>query len=214
MTALPTHRSMLSGLPSAFGGTLPTTDEPGRSERERPEFRLVQEGLVLHLPELRLRARHLCRGADLAEELVQDTALRALRFAHTFQVGSQVRAWLMRILKNVFISKMRRRSIERRVLEGARVDPNGWANRSSVQEPPALPRPVQRALLGLPPQLRETVVLVDLEELSYREAAERQQVPVGTIMSRLHRGRARLGERLAEVKSSSSAASTAASTAA
>lgn len=177
-----------------------------RSPNEAPELRTVREGLVLHLPELRVRARYLCRQPDLAEELVQDTAVRALFFAHTFQVGSQLRAWLMRILKNVFISKMRRRSIEQRVLEGARVDPNGWASRTTVQDHHEMPSRVGRALSALPPQLRETVVLVDLEELSYREAAERQQVPVGTIMSRLHRGRARLRLPLAEAAPSCAAA--------
>jgi RNA polymerase sigma-70 factor (ECF subfamily) len=99
-------------------------------------------------------------------------------------------------MKNVFISSRRRISTERRIVEGARVDPNGWAYLCSVELSPGLSPPVARALAGMPEHLRSVLELVDLGEHSYKDAAEVEQVPVGTIMSRLHRGRARLASKL------------------
>ncbi len=155
-------------------------------------------GLAGLLPDLRRRARGLLRNAERAEDLVQDTVERALRFRDSFRSGSYLRAWVMRILHNVFISQRRRVTTERRILEGAGVDPNGWARHEPALLLPGLSPRVQQAMLSLPERLREVVRLVDLEEHSYREAAEQQNVPVGTVMSRLHRGRARLAETLRE----------------
>lgn len=165
-------------------------------------------GIALLLPDLRRRARGLARTVERAEDLVQDTIERALRFRDSFRSGSQLRAWLMRILHNVFVSQHRRVVTERRILEGARVDPNGWARDRPTLLLPGLSPNVAAAMDSLPEHLREVVRLVDLEERSYRDAAEFAQVPVGTVMSRLHRGRARLAAALAEpVASDESSAS-------
>ncbi len=150
------------------------------------------QSLAAHLPDLRRRALVLTRDAFRADDLVQDTIERALRFESTFHDGGYLRAWLMRIMQNVYISRLRRASTERRILERAGVDPNGWASFTTTTLMPGLSPKVERALRELSPHLREVVSLVDLEEASYRDAADAQNVPVGTVMSRLHRGRARL----------------------
>jgi RNA polymerase sigma-70 factor, ECF subfamily len=159
----------------------------------------VEMHLSNHLPELRRRARVLTRDPHRADDLVQDTLERALRFKHTFREGGHLRAWLMRIMHNVFISQRRRSTTERRVLEGAGLDPNGWATLVPALLTPGLSPPVSRALDEIPDQLRKVVELVDLQDHSYKDAAEVTSVPLGTVMSRLHRGRARLAEALGKV---------------
>jgi len=144
------------------------------------------------LPDLRRRARRLTESSATAEDLVQDTLERALRFRRSFVLGSNLRAWMMRILSNTFISTRRRRTIERRVLEQAAHDPNGWTSGEPSVQRPALMPSLELALDHLPPRIGVTLRLVDLGDASYRDAAEILDVPVGTIMSRLHRGRARL----------------------
>lgn len=156
----------------------------------------VEEGMGALLPEMRRRARQLTGDSSRADDLVQDTVERALRFKHTFRSGGHLRAWLFRIMQNVFISSRRRLSTERRIMEGARVDPNGWATLRPTTMSPGLSPPVERALESMPEHLRTVVTLVDLGEHSYKDAAQAEDVPVGTIMSRLHRGRARLAAEL------------------
>jgi RNA polymerase sigma-70 factor (ECF subfamily) len=165
--------------------------------RELSRTLSVEEGVGLLLPDLTRRALQLCRTFDRAEDLVQDTVERALRFKNSFHLGGHLRAWLFRIMQNVFISQKRRGATERRIVEGAGIDPNGWAALAPSHIVPSLSPPVERALDELPERLRAVITLVDLEEGSYREAAENQNVPIGTVMSRLHRGRARLAHSLA-----------------
>lgn len=153
-----------------------------------------KDGIAALLPELRRRALLLTRDASRADDLVQDTVERALRFESTFRSGGYLRAWLMRIMQNVFISRRRRAGTERRILERAGVDPNGWVSLTATNLMPDLSPPVAQALRELSPHLEEVVRLVDLDEASYRDAACAKDVPVGTIMSRLHRGRAKLRE--------------------
>lgn len=148
------------------------------------------------LPDLRRRARFLTGSGSATEDLVQDTLERALRFRNSFVAGSNLRAWLMRILSNTFISNRRRQTIERRVLEEAAHDPNGWTNLAPTAMKLGLTRSLERELDRLPSRIGLTLRLVDLEEASYREAAQALDVPVGTVMSRLHRGRARLAQAL------------------
>lgn len=150
----------------------------------------------MYFPDLLRRARKLAGDTSRADDLLQDTVERALRFQDSFQSGGYVRAWLFRIMQNVFISQRRRAATERRVLEGAGVDPNGWATLKPTLLSPGLSPPVERALTELPDHLRSVVTLVDLGESSYKDAAQVEDVPVGTIMSRLSRGRARLAAQL------------------
>jgi RNA polymerase sigma-70 factor (ECF subfamily) len=159
--------------------------------------------LVKLYPELRARAQRLTGESAAAEDLVQDTIERALRFAPTFALGTQPRAWAMQILFSVFVTRWRRRRRERRALESLGADPYAWTQPARFAPPDAgdgaiLPS-AQRTFDALPEHFRAVLVLVDLERRTYREAARELGVPVGTVMSRVHRGRKLLGAELAVV---------------
>ncbi len=149
------------------------------------------------LPQLRLRALKLSRDRDLAEDLLQETALRALSFEGSYKSDTNLKAWLHQILFSVFVTRCRRRRRNSRfVLEHA-ADPNLWCGEREPNRPnEGLSPPVQRAIQALPQQFGCVVVLVDLQDLSYGEAAEQLGVPIGTVMSRLHRGRRLLAGKL------------------
>jgi RNA polymerase sigma-70 factor (ECF subfamily) len=118
-----------------------------------------------------------------AEDLVQDTMLTAYRFFHRFEPGTNCKAWLFKILTNTFINKYRKKVREREDVAVASRDPEGALVGSLLSDD------VKRALEGVPHDYRMAVVLCDLEEFSYKEIADIMDCPVGTVMSRLHRGR-------------------------
>lgn len=150
------------------------------------------------LPQLRLRALKLCRERDAAEDLLQDTVLRALSFESSYERNTNLKAWLYQVMFSVFITRCRRRRRGSRFLAEHGADPNLWCSSPEPTKPKeALSPPVQRAIRELPAQFGQVVVLVDLQELSYGEAAEQLGVPIGTVMSRLHRGRRLLKAELA-----------------
>jgi RNA polymerase sigma-70 factor (ECF subfamily) len=154
-----------------------------------------------HLGSLYAVALRLTRNERDAEDLVQDTALRAYRFFHRYEAGSNGRAWLFKILHNTFLTRYRRRSREREVLEQLAEEPTPVLY-EEADDPEKqlltefLSEDVRRALDRLPEEFRTAVVLCDLEEFSYKEIAEIMECPVGTVMSRLHRGRRMLQEAL------------------
>lgn len=150
------------------------------------------------VPRLRRRALALSKNPVDADDLVQDTIVRALRFAHTFQRGTNLDGWLRQILTSVFISRCRRLTRERRALEALTVDPCAWTRPEAGSPMGALSPPVERALADLPEKFSDVVALVDLADHSYREAAEELDVPIGTVMSRLSRGRRMLATNLRE----------------
>lgn len=149
----------------------------------------ARSAIAAVLPSLSARALRLSRSRADADDLVHDTVLRALRFEGTFQPGTNARAWMHQILSSVFISKMRSRSRERRALERFVHDPNLTATLTNPAPLRVVSDRVHAALAALPPKFRRAVELVDLEDHSYREAAEQLGVPVGTVMSRLFRAR-------------------------
>lgn len=153
-------------------------------------------GLVEMTPELLGRALRLSRSPATAEDLVQDTVERAIRFAAHYEPGTNLRAWVHQILFSVFVTRCRRSRRERNALDVLATDPCAWTAPEGRAEMHALSPGVRRALSTLPPCFRDVVVLVDLEEMSYKDAAARLSVPVGTVMSRLHRGRKLLAEAL------------------
>lgn len=142
-----------------------------------------------------------------AEDLVQETYLRAFRSYGTFRPGTNLRAWLFRILTNAHINRYRART--RRPEETALDDfedrvepgPNSISNHGRSAEDELLEELSMSEMLdaveGLPPAYGEAVILADVEGFSYREIAERLDVPIGTVMSRLHRGRQALRRKLA-----------------
>ena len=154
----------------------------------------LRRGLADLAPELFGRALRMTRSPAAAEDLVQDTVERAIRFEGQYQHGTNLRAWVYQILFSVFVTKCRRGRRERNALDVLSNDPCAWTMPDRAAEMHALSPPVARALDSLPRGFRDAVILVDLEEMSYKDAADRLGVPVGTVMSRLHRGRTMLAE--------------------
>jgi RNA polymerase sigma-70 factor (ECF subfamily) len=156
-------------------------------------------------------ALRMTRSEADAEDLVQDTYIRALRFREQFTPGTNLKAWLFRILTNTFINEYRRRSRAPETTELADVDESALyrrmsreraASQSSEPEKEFLDgivsSEVKDALEALPEKFRATVLL-DVEGFSYKEIAEMLGIPIGTVMSRLHRGRKFLQQRLHDV---------------
>jgi RNA polymerase sigma-70 factor (ECF subfamily) len=134
------------------------------------------------VPALRRYARALTRNVELADDLVQDTLVRALRSEHLFH-GGDLRSWLYTILTN--LNRNRLRSLARRPA----VQTIGDNDASDMSGPEAGGRDIERALAALAEDQRAALLLVVLEGLTYREVAEVQGVPIGTVMSRLARAR-------------------------
>lgn len=150
----------------------------------------LRRRLCEFLPPLRLRALKLCRERDAADDLVQETVLRALSFESSYQSDTNLKAWLYQVMFSVFITRCRGRRRSSRFLAEHGADPNLWCGNPDPHLPQeALSPPVERAINHLPSHFGQVVVLVDLQDLSYSEAAHQLGVPIGTIMSRLHRGR-------------------------
>ena len=142
-------------------------------------------GVEAAIPALRRYARALTRNADIADDLVQDTLVRALRSEHLFH-GGDVRSWLYTILTN--LNRNRLRSLARRPA----LSPIEDNDAPDMAGPEAGGRDIERALATLVDDQRTALLLVVLEGLSYREVAEVQGVPIGTVMSRLARARAQI----------------------
>lgn len=169
---------------------------------DRQEFeRLVGE----HLSGLFGAALRLTRNRANAEDLLQETFLRAWRSFHTFRPGTNARAWLYRILMNAYIDAYRKTTREPEVVDQDDVDE--FYLYSKVQESDEYKRAgnpeeaflatlmdadVKAALESLPERFRAAVILADIEGFSYKEIAEILDIPIGTVMSRLHRGRRQL----------------------
>lgn len=142
------------------------------------EFQRMVEAAI---PALRRYARALTRDTDIADDIVQDTLVRALRSEHLFH-GGDVRAWLYTILTN--LNRNRLRSISRRPTLTPIKDGD-----AALTGPDTGSRDIARALDELAEEQRTALLLVVLEGLTYREVAEVQGVPIGTVMSRLARAR-------------------------
>ena len=154
---------------------------PGR----HPSF---DEEAVQHLPAIFDTALRLCGAEADAQDLTHDTYVRALAAADRYERRSSLRAWLLTILHNLFRTRLRDRSrhaqveLDEEVLAAApEGEPVRWRAVTPVQ--------LDAALQSLPLKLREVVVLRDLQGLSYREISQVLDVPAGTVMSRLSRGR-------------------------
>jgi RNA polymerase sigma-70 factor (ECF subfamily) len=154
--------------------------------------------LTAELPRLRAHARRLCKNDSDASDLVQDTVVRALTYEAQFTDGSNLRAWLQQILRSVFITRYRRSCRERRALERLAHDPCAWTQRDAAPTMSCLTANAEGALSGLPEPFRHVVELVDLAGYEYRDAAQALDVPVGTVMSRLHRARRALAQQLTD----------------
>ena len=163
-----------------------------------------------HVDSLYGAAYRLTRNPRDAEDLVQDSLLRAYRFWDSFQQDSNCKAWLLRIVTNTFINEYQRRKRSREILDAASAEQEATdgvlvhADAHDKQSPEralveaSVSDDVQRALEQLPDDFRTAVILCDMQGLSYKEIAEIMQCPVGTVMSRLFRGRKLLAAALRE----------------
>jgi RNA polymerase sigma-70 factor (ECF subfamily) len=167
--------------------------------KRRPSRADFEREALPHLPALYSAALRLTRNERDAEDFVQDAVLRAYRFFDTFEAGTNCKAWLFRILTNVFCNRYRSREREREILDEAESSEanveqfTAGGDRGRDVETALLGRmvseDVERALAEVPEDFRMAVILADLEDFSYKEIAEIMECPAGTVMSRLFRGR-------------------------
>jgi RNA polymerase sigma-70 factor (ECF subfamily) len=177
------------------------------ARHKRSEF---ERQALVHSDALFGAAYRLTRNPRDAEDLVQDALLRAYRFWDSFQQDSNCKAWLLRIVTNTFINEYQRRKRSREVLDAATAEQDATdgvlvhAAANDKQSPESaliagsVSDDVQRALDQLPDDFRTAVILCDMQGLSYKEIAEIMDCPVGTVMSRLFRGRKLLAGALRE----------------
>jgi len=149
---------------------------------------------LAHLPRLRRYARALTGDRFAADDLVQDTVERALSRSTLFRQESKLDSWLLTIMHNIFISQIRHQAVQPLI---ASLDDSPESAVRGTETDMLGVRDLERALALLPLEQREVVLLVGLEELSYDETAQILGIPVGTVMSRLSRGRERLRSVLA-----------------
>ncbi|MEM6793095.1 MAG: sigma-70 family RNA polymerase sigma factor [Acidobacteriota bacterium] len=162
---------------------------------------------IPYLDPLYNMAYRLTRNAEDAQDLVQETYLKAYKYYDKFQKGTNLKAWLFRIMKNTFINGYRKRQNQPRQSAFSDIE-DSFESMVSDQATEKIKDPeqtfldqvmdedVQRALDSLREDYRLVILLVDLEDFSYKEAAEILEVPVGTVMSRLYRGRRQLEKTL------------------
>ena len=145
--------------------------------------------ITSHIPRLRRYARALTGDISAADDLVQDTLERAWRRLALWRAGSDLRAWLFTIMHNIFVNQLRadpRKLAQTGELTGADV------SHATPQEDRLILRDLSKALGNLPHDQREVLLLIGLEQMTYEEAAKVIGIPVGTVMSRLSRGREQL----------------------
>jgi RNA polymerase sigma-70 factor, ECF subfamily len=183
----------------------PETDARRIAEQERDRVRFEEEVLELSDQVYRV-ARRLVSSREEAEDLVQDTYARAFRSWRSYAPGTNLRAWLLRILTNLNIDRGRR---EQRTPATQPMEEGDYFLYNKLEEAGGSDdeeRAVERlsqegvvqALSAVPHDFRDVIVLVDIGDFSYQEAAQILDIPIGTVMSRLHRGRRVLKSELAE----------------
>jgi len=187
---------------------MPSTDPPpgavqAAEARDRAHF---EEDALGHAEQLYRIALRISGGPQAAEDLVQETYLRAFRAWRSYKPGTNLAAWLATIMRNANLDELRRQS-RRPVQEPLDTDGDYYLYNRLAQTGPLPQDEVLARLSGnaivtalgeLPPNFREVVVLVDVGDFSYADAAEILGIPIGTVMSRLYRGRRLLKRALAE----------------
>jgi RNA polymerase sigma-70 factor, ECF subfamily len=184
------------------------SETPRRLAQEaRDRVRFEEDALALADQVYRV-ARHLVGSKEEAEDLVQETYARAFRSWRSFTPGTNLRAWLLRILTNLNIDRGRRRqrAPETQPLEEGDYFLYNRLEESTVDGANDEERVVERlsqddvvtALSAVPHDFRDVIVLVDIGDFSYADAAQILDIPIGTVMSRLHRGRRILKREMAE----------------
>ncbi len=186
---------------------LPAAPDSEATEKARSEE--FEAGVLAQLDSLYRTALRLTHNQQEAEDLVQETMLKAFRFARTFQPGTNLRAWLFRILNTSAINRYRKQAThpvttplpeaEEFYLYNRIRDMSGQELSAGAEEEVLskyLDEDVYKALNDLPLNFRMPVILADIEGMSYKEIAEALQIPIGTVMSRISRGRRQLQQSL------------------
>jgi RNA polymerase sigma-70 factor (ECF subfamily) len=160
------------------------------------------EEALTHLDTLYRGALRLTRDPDQAQDLVQEAYLRALRYQHSYQPGTNMKAWLFAIMRNLFWDRFKGSHKDNVSLDDTgdfllyeKLRDEGAKPEADVLDKMAASEVVS-AVESLPPLHREVVLLVDVEGFSYKDAADTLGVPIGTVMSRLHRARQQLQKSL------------------
>lgn len=193
IVATPTSPPSTSAIETSQAEFLPIEEAPGeKPQRPRPSANF-RDLMVAEIPSLRAFAASLSGSMQQADDLVQDTLLKAWGHASSFTEGTNIRAWLFTILRNTYYSIYRRRGREVQDTDGI------YSERVAV--PPAQESALDLAdfriaLAKLPQEQREVLIMVGATGLSYEETAEICGVAVGTIKSRVNRGRNKLAELL------------------
>jgi RNA polymerase sigma-70 factor (ECF subfamily) len=173
--------------------------EIGATENKKREFEVLA---LQYMDSFYNAALRLTRDQTAAEDLVQDAYLRAYRFFDKFEKGTNFKAWLFKIIKNVYINKYRKESKTPQMMDTSDAEASGFLSVTETPENQIFDRllddDITKALDSLPDDFRLTLILSDLEGFSYKEIAEILDCPIGTVMSRLHRGRKLLRKNLYE----------------
>jgi RNA polymerase sigma-70 factor (ECF subfamily) len=169
------------------------------AEERKKEF---EEVALQYMDPLYSAALRLARDESEAQDLVQDAYLRAYRFFNKFEKGTNFKAWLFKILKNIYINKYRRESKKPQMVDVSRVEISGGLTAVATPEDEIFDKllddDTMAAMDSLSEEFRLAIILSDLEGFSYKEVAEILDCPIGTVMSRLHRGRRLLRNSLYE----------------
>ncbi len=186
----------MNGAARTIFGILPWSSSVDRERESKGEFEKVA---VPHLSHLYTSALYLTKNEAEAEDLVQETYLRAFRFFEKFEQGTNIKAWLLSVQNNLFINRYRQKKRQPETVEWEKIneayesmvqsDEGEKANPESILGSQRMDDEIEKALRELPEEFRSAIVLVDIEELTYEEAAKVMECPVGTVRSRVSRGR-------------------------
>ncbi len=175
--------------------------------QRRAHHKRFEELVLPYLDALHYAALRLTKDESAADDLVQETFLRAYRALNQLTQEESCRAWVMKIMTNIWLNQLQRRRREATSLDVYELDPSheqtaAWGHHSIPKAPEAVViqkrfcEDVEQALQKLPPAFRIVVMLADVEGFSYKEVAEMVACPIGTVMSRLSRGRGLLQKAL------------------
>ncbi|MDX1933313.1 MAG: sigma-70 family RNA polymerase sigma factor [Capsulimonadales bacterium] len=179
----------------------PTNGPASVAARTARQRQMFEAQMLPHLDALYRTALSMTKNPGDAEDLVQDTYMRAFQFFDQFQGGTNARAWLFRILTNLYINAYRRRNREPERVSYDELEDFYLYNRLSDASTSGGPSPeeivvqqvqieaIREAISRLPEEYRDAVILADLNEFSYQEISEILDIPIGTVRSRLSRGR-------------------------